>query len=137
MGRRLASLAQGENDCLCFSGWQGMISAAQYYKSCRDLLGESFQKIFSELLALLPDTAKQQELLSAHTDFCSREKPPNSRSKKNKKNVWQTWTAVCAPPASRYWHTVTSAATRHCTLPGTMTSPPFKPLPGSLRSCCW
>lgn len=71
---------------------QGMISAAQYYKSCRDLLGENFQKIFSELLALLPDIAKQQELLSAHTDFCSREKPPSSKSKKNKKNVWQTST---------------------------------------------
>lgn len=70
-----------------------MISAAQYYKSCRDLLGENFQKIFSELLALLPDTAKQQELLSAHTDFCSREKPQSSsKSKKNKKNVWQTST---------------------------------------------
>ncbi|CAO2642201.1 E3 ubiquitin-protein ligase ZNF598 [Lemmus lemmus] len=71
---------------------QGMISAAQYYGSCRDLLGENFQKIFSELLALLPDTAKQQELLSAHTDFCSRQKPPSSKSKKNKKNVWQTST---------------------------------------------
>lgn len=89
-----------QSDEACFSKFkshsgefrQGMISAAQYYKSCRDLLGESFQKIFSELLALLPDTAKQQELLSAHTDFCSREKPPNSRSKRNKKNVWQTST---------------------------------------------
>ncbi|XP_051024071.1 E3 ubiquitin-protein ligase ZNF598 [Acomys russatus] len=69
---------------------QGMISAAQYYRSCRDLLGENLQKIFSELLALLPDTAKQQELLSAHTDFRDREKPPSSKSKKNKKNVWQT-----------------------------------------------
>ncbi|XP_027280765.1 E3 ubiquitin-protein ligase ZNF598 isoform X3 [Cricetulus griseus] len=87
-----------QSDEACFSKFksysgefrQGMISAAQYYKSCRDLLGENFQKIFSELLALLPDTAKQQELLSAHTDFCSREKPPSSKSKKNKKNVWQT-----------------------------------------------
>ncbi|CAH6786658.1 E3 ubiquitin-protein ligase ZNF598 isoform X3 [Phodopus roborovskii] len=87
-----------QSDEACFSKFkshsgefrQGMISAAQYYKSCRDLLGENFQKIFSELLALLPDTAKQQELLSAHTDFRSREKPPSSKSKKNKKNVWQT-----------------------------------------------
>lgn len=89
-----------QSDEACFSKFkshsgefrQGMISAAQYYKSCRDLLGENFQKIFSELLALLPDTAKQQELLSAHTDFCSRERPPSSKSKKNKKNVWQTST---------------------------------------------
>ncbi|XP_005081662.3 E3 ubiquitin-protein ligase ZNF598 isoform X1 [Mesocricetus auratus] len=87
-----------QSDEACFSKFkshsgefrQGMISAAQYYKSCRDLLGENFQKIFSELLALLPDTAKQQELLSAHTDFCSRERPPSSKSKRNKKSVWQT-----------------------------------------------
>ncbi|XP_023567470.1 E3 ubiquitin-protein ligase ZNF598 isoform X2 [Octodon degus] len=68
---------------------KGMISAAQYYRSCRDLLGENFQKIFSELVLLLPDIAKQHELLSAHTDFCSREKPPVAKSKKNKKNAWQ------------------------------------------------
>ncbi|XP_036082115.1 E3 ubiquitin-protein ligase ZNF598 isoform X1 [Rousettus aegyptiacus] len=71
---------------------QGVISAAQYYKSCRDLLGDNFQKIFNELLVLLPDTAKQQELLSAHTDFQSRERPPGTKAKK-KKNAWQasTW----------------------------------------------
>lgn len=74
------------------SGWQGMISAAQYYKSCRDLLGENFQKIFNELLVLLPDTTKQQELLSAHTDFCGRERPPGTKAKKNKKSAWQTST---------------------------------------------
>ncbi|XP_046524252.1 E3 ubiquitin-protein ligase ZNF598 isoform X2 [Equus quagga] len=71
---------------------QGMISAAQYYKSCRDLLGENFQKIFNELLVLLPDTTKQQELLSAHTDFCGRERPPGTKAKKNKKSAWQTST---------------------------------------------
>ncbi|XP_029413604.1 E3 ubiquitin-protein ligase ZNF598 isoform X2 [Nannospalax galili] len=89
-----------QSDEACFSKFkshsgefrQGMISAAQYYKSCRDLLGENFQKIFSELLVLLPDTAKQQELLSAHTNFYSREKPPSSKSKKNKKSAWQTST---------------------------------------------
>lgn len=69
-----------------------MVSAAQYYKSCRDLLGENFQKIFNELLVLLPDTAKQQELLSAHTDFRSRQKPPGTKSKKNKKSMWQAST---------------------------------------------
>ncbi|KAM6165951.1 E3 ubiquitin-protein ligase ZNF598 isoform 2-T2 [Erethizon dorsatum] len=89
-----------QSDEACFSKFknhsgefrQGMISAAQYYRSCRDLLGENFQKIFSELLVLLPDTAKQQELLSAHTDFCSHEKPPVAKSKKNKKNAWQSST---------------------------------------------
>ncbi|EPY88944.1 zinc finger protein 598 [Camelus ferus] len=71
---------------------QGVISAAQYYKSCRDLLGENFQKIFNELLVLLPDTAKQQELLSAHTDFRGQERPPGTKAKKNKKNAWQAST---------------------------------------------
>ncbi|XP_049759790.1 E3 ubiquitin-protein ligase ZNF598 isoform X1 [Elephas maximus indicus] len=71
---------------------QGVISAAQYYKSCRDLLGESFQKIFNELLVLLPDTAKQQELLLAHADFHSHEKPPGTKSKKSKKSAWQAST---------------------------------------------
>ncbi|XP_007438818.1 E3 ubiquitin-protein ligase ZNF598 [Python bivittatus] len=74
---------------------QGLISAAQYYKSCQELLGENFKKIFNELLVLLPDTAKQQELLSAYNDL--KVKAPAgsspsslSRSKKNRKMVWQT-----------------------------------------------
>ncbi|XP_016063468.1 PREDICTED: zinc finger protein 598, partial [Miniopterus natalensis] len=71
---------------------QGVISAAQYYKSCRDLLGENFQKIFNELLVLLPDTAKQQELLSAHTDFRGQERLPGTKGKKNKKSAWQAST---------------------------------------------
>ncbi|XP_040539887.1 E3 ubiquitin-protein ligase ZNF598 isoform X3 [Gallus gallus] len=69
---------------------QGLISAAQYYKSCRELLGDNFKKIFNELLVLLPDTVKQQELLSAHNDFRIKEKQSSNKSKKNKKNVWQT-----------------------------------------------
>ncbi|XP_051825445.1 E3 ubiquitin-protein ligase ZNF598 isoform X3 [Antechinus flavipes] len=66
---------------------QGRISAAQYYKSCRELLGENFKKIFSELLVLLPDTAKQQELLSAHNDFRVQEKQGAPKSRK-KKSAW-------------------------------------------------
>ncbi|KAG8506403.1 E3 ubiquitin-protein ligase ZNF598, partial [Galemys pyrenaicus] len=68
---------------------QGVISAAQYYQSCRDLLGENFQKIFGELLVLLPDTAKQQELLSAHTDFRGRERPPGSKARRSRQTAWQ------------------------------------------------
>ncbi|XP_067390361.1 E3 ubiquitin-protein ligase ZNF598 isoform X2 [Emydura macquarii macquarii] len=68
---------------------QGLISAAQYYQSCRELLGENFKKIFNELLVLLPDTDKQQELLSAHHDFRIKEKQASNKPKKNKKNVWQ------------------------------------------------
>ncbi|XP_044308487.1 E3 ubiquitin-protein ligase ZNF598 [Varanus komodoensis] len=71
---------------------QGLISAVQYYKCCQELLGENFGKIFSELLVLLPDTAKQQELLAAHQDL--KDQPgatPSSsgKSRKNKKTVWQ------------------------------------------------
>ncbi|EMP36907.1 hypothetical protein UY3_05887 [Chelonia mydas] len=68
---------------------QGLISAAEYYQSCRELLGENFTKIFNELLVLLPDAAKQQELLSAHNDFRIKEKQGSNKPKKNKKNVWQ------------------------------------------------
>ncbi|XP_029432456.1 E3 ubiquitin-protein ligase ZNF598 [Rhinatrema bivittatum] len=68
---------------------QGLISAVEYYRNCRDLLGENFKKIFNELLVLLPDTTKQQELLSAHNDFRIEEKQEPNRLKKNK-NVWET-----------------------------------------------
>ncbi|XP_048349460.1 E3 ubiquitin-protein ligase ZNF598 [Sphaerodactylus townsendi] len=86
------------NEFKTYSGQfrQGLISAAQYYRSCQDLLGENFRKIFNELLVLLPDTAKQQELLAAHTDLKAKERPgghsgcpPFSKSKKNRKNAWQ------------------------------------------------
>ncbi|XP_078274503.1 E3 ubiquitin-protein ligase ZNF598 [Rhinoraja longicauda] len=69
---------------------QGLISAVEYYRSCREILGENFLKIFNELLVLLPDTAKQLELLSAHKDLRMQEKPASNKSKKNKKNAWQT-----------------------------------------------
>ncbi|XP_013922712.1 PREDICTED: zinc finger protein 598-like, partial [Thamnophis sirtalis] len=74
---------------------QGLISAEQYYKSCQELLGENFNKIFNELLVLLPDTAKQQELLSAYQDLkvkapAGSSSPSSTRSKKNRKGVWHT-----------------------------------------------
>uniref|UniRef100_A0A3Q2NWV9 RING-type E3 ubiquitin transferase n=1 Tax=Fundulus heteroclitus TaxID=8078 RepID=A0A3Q2NWV9_FUNHE len=73
---------------------QGVISAAQYHRSCKDLLGDNFNSIFNELLVLLPDTGKQQELLSAHADCKALEKQSGAgaggRKNKNKKNAWQT-----------------------------------------------
>ncbi|XP_015671731.1 E3 ubiquitin-protein ligase ZNF598 [Protobothrops mucrosquamatus] len=74
---------------------QGLISAEQYYRSCQELLGANFRKIFNELLVLLPDTAKQQELLSAYNDLKAKAPAGSSpsslsRSKKNRKVVWQT-----------------------------------------------
>ncbi|XP_051905196.1 E3 ubiquitin-protein ligase ZNF598 [Hippocampus zosterae] len=75
---------------------QGVLSAAQYHRSCKDLLGEDFNRIFNELLVLLPDTVKQQELLMAHGDCKALEKQSGTggggggRKSKNKKNAWQT-----------------------------------------------
>ncbi|KAI4884012.1 hypothetical protein NFI96_019532 [Prochilodus magdalenae] len=72
---------------------QGLISAAQYHKSCQELLGDNFGRVFNELLVLLPDTQKQQELLTAHADFKALEKQQGSKPKKNKKKAWQTGTS--------------------------------------------
>ncbi|XP_057202129.1 E3 ubiquitin-protein ligase ZNF598 [Triplophysa rosa] len=70
---------------------QGILPAVQYYKSCQELLGENFNRVFNELLVLLPDTRKQQELLTAHGDFKALEKQQQSwKPKKNKKKAWQT-----------------------------------------------
>ncbi|KAM6904434.1 E3 ubiquitin-protein ligase ZNF598 isoform 1-T1 [Xenentodon cancila] len=72
---------------------QSVISAAQYHRSCKDLLGDDFNHIFNELLVLLPDTGKQQELLTAHGDCKALEKQSGAgggRKNKNKKNAWQT-----------------------------------------------
>ncbi|KAG7491954.1 hypothetical protein MATL_G00009240 [Megalops atlanticus] len=82
------------NEFKTYSGQfrQGVISAAQYHKSCRELLGENFKRVFNELLVLLPDTDKQQELLAAHGDFKALEKQTGSKPKKNKKNAWQMGT---------------------------------------------
>ncbi|XP_010727423.3 E3 ubiquitin-protein ligase ZNF598 [Larimichthys crocea] len=71
---------------------QGVISAAQYHRSCKDLLGDDFNRIFNELLVLLPDTGKQQELLTAHGDCRAMEKQSGGgggKKNKNKKNAWQ------------------------------------------------
>ncbi|KAM4530752.1 E3 ubiquitin-protein ligase ZNF598 [Odontesthes bonariensis] len=71
---------------------QSVISAAQYHRSCKDLLGDNFNRIFNELLVLLPDTGKQQELLSAHGDSKALERQSGAgggKKNKNKKNAWQ------------------------------------------------
>lgn len=76
---------------------QSVISASQYHRSCKDLLGENFNRIFNELLVLLPDTSKQQELLTAHGDSKALEKQTGGGKKnKNKKNAWQTPTFSAA-----------------------------------------
>lgn len=69
---------------------QGLISASEYYKSCRQLLGETFSLIFNELLVLLPDNPKQQELLAAHQELRLEQKQGSNKSKKSKKAAWKT-----------------------------------------------
>lgn len=68
-----------------------MISAAQYHCCCEDLLGDNFNRIFNELLVLLPDTTKQQELLTAHADCKAVERQAGrGRKNRNRNNAWQT-----------------------------------------------
>lgn len=45
----------------------GQVQAAQYYDRCMDIMGDAcFQAVYPELLVLLPDIEKQQELLQVH-----------------------------------------------------------------------
>lgn len=83
---------------------QGVISGSDYHRCCKELLGDDFNRIFNELLVLLPDTAKQQELLTAHGDCKAKERQAGGgggggKKNRNKKNAWQsppTATAVAA-----------------------------------------
>jgi hypothetical protein len=46
---------------------QGEVRGDEYYKRCLELFGKNqFHKIFPELITLLPDIRKQNELLAAH-----------------------------------------------------------------------
>ncbi|KAK3089981.1 hypothetical protein FSP39_008176 [Pinctada imbricata] len=55
---------------------KGSISATDYYEKCEKLVGEEkFVPIFSELIVLLPDIDKQQELLKAYNQIHSRSSP--------------------------------------------------------------
>ncbi|XP_011881652.1 PREDICTED: zinc finger protein 598 [Vollenhovia emeryi] len=45
----------------------GTCDAQEYYTHCREVMGaNAFESVFPELLALLPDVAKQQELFKVH-----------------------------------------------------------------------
>lgn len=63
---------------------QNRIDAKEYYGQCSEVIGmEAFQKIFPELVVLLPNIEKQQELLSAHRAHISK-------SLSRKTNPWST-----------------------------------------------
>lgn len=75
---------------------KGACSAKEYYVNCCDIFGKSFQRVFHELVELLPDKERQRELLSVHQDakvLSSQEgnknKPGKSRKKAPSSGVWQ------------------------------------------------
>ncbi|XP_074649523.1 E3 ubiquitin-protein ligase ZNF598-like [Tubulanus polymorphus] len=56
---------------------QNVIDASEYYTSCCELVGnEEFSVVFTELLVLLPDIVKQQDLLVAYME--TQRKEPTS-----------------------------------------------------------
>ena len=58
------------------------ITPAEYYQHCLDLLGaDNLPKIFSELVSLLPDVVKQQELLTAANDYKIQQKMSRKEDK--------------------------------------------------------
>eukprot|EP00063_Salmo_salar_P063954 XP_014038789.1 PREDICTED: zinc finger protein 598-like [Salmo salar] len=73
---------------------QGLMSAVLYHRSCKTLLGDNFVGVFNELLVLLPDTVKQQELLSAHVDDQATERPRGGGARKDKKKSASQSSAV-------------------------------------------
>jgi len=53
----------------------GGISAGEYHGRCLDMIDEeAFLSVFPELIALLPDVPKQNQLLKVHRDFLSSSK---------------------------------------------------------------
>ncbi len=60
-----------------------------YYDRCSNLLGkDNFRTIFPELLVLLPDINKQQELLTAHNAALRLSEGKKSGGKKKKTAMW-------------------------------------------------
>ena len=54
----------------------GNISAGEYHRGCYDIMDPTaFLSIFPELIALLPDLPKQNQLLKVHRDFLSKAHP--------------------------------------------------------------
>ncbi|XP_070579898.1 E3 ubiquitin-protein ligase ZNF598-like [Ptychodera flava] len=90
---------------------RGKLQGHEYYTQCKELLGQNnFSKIFSELVALLPDRERQQELLRIHNDFKVKEKEEkhtqkypdvlkisngSKKSKPNSGNPWNVESSQC------------------------------------------
>ena len=68
-----------------------MKSAQEYYSGISELLGENLQDVFSELVALLPDQKKQEELLKIHNNEKLRlreNKETNVQADYSRKAIW-------------------------------------------------
>ncbi|XP_071507806.1 E3 ubiquitin-protein ligase ZNF598-like [Diadema antillarum] len=56
---------------------QDLITAKEYYQRCVQTLSkENFHSVFEELVTLLPDLKKQQELMAAHKEFTTPKAQP-------------------------------------------------------------
>ncbi|XP_060082366.1 E3 ubiquitin-protein ligase ZNF598-like, partial [Ylistrum balloti] len=101
--------AQGNFDK--FKTWagefrNGKMLAADYYDKCETLLGkENFTEIFPELLALLPDINKQQELLSMYSSMGSiKQRDKHGLSHKGgqgRKGGWEVPSSFSVCPTCR------------------------------------
>ncbi|RWS27247.1 oxoglutarate/malate carrier protein-like protein [Leptotrombidium deliense] len=68
---------------------QGDISGDDYWKKCLNLFGKSnFSKIFGELLVLLPDIQKQNELLSLYENFQKQTKGAIPKRMNSADGLW-------------------------------------------------
>lgn len=93
--RYLKEKEDGFNQFRTLSGLfrTGVIDGQNYYDQCLSLLGDNFRKIFSELVSLLPDVEKQQELLRVHNDKKALQSHGDTAvlniSNKNKQTAWK------------------------------------------------
>lgn len=62
---------------------RGLICGQEYYDSISELLDSNLKYVFSELVALLPDEDKQNELLRVHNDAKVRAKQKEEVAKNN------------------------------------------------------
>ncbi|XP_067672577.1 E3 ubiquitin-protein ligase ZNF598-like [Haliotis asinina] len=81
---------------------QGSMTAAEYYKNCQDLLlQEHFDTIIPELIALLPDINKQQELLSVHREASKTTSSVLKITGKSTKAPWSSTSEFKTCPTCR------------------------------------
>uniref|UniRef100_A0A1B6LIS3 RING-type E3 ubiquitin transferase n=1 Tax=Graphocephala atropunctata TaxID=36148 RepID=A0A1B6LIS3_9HEMI len=92
---------------------QGTLKAELYYRHCREAMGEEqFNEIFPELLVLLPDIAKQQELWKIA-----------DRRSEWRLNVCAACAQVVAASDFKHHHSTHSLENHFPTLPNGVTGP--------------